>query len=125
MLHLAVDQRTKAGRAQRDRPSLNKQNALELIRSRRGMTSPGMARPISPGKRSETLSEIKTEQAAIEFPSDDELDKAIDLFWNDDTYADMPRWHVGRCTIVIPSRFVGYLHNAGLRFRPFPVGTRE
>ena len=56
------------------------------------------------------------EQRALQFTSEEELDKALGVIWHDDTLRDVPRAHVGDNTIIIPATAVEPLRRSGLQF---------
>lgn len=58
---------------------------------------------------------------ALEFPSSEELDRAIDWLWTSWELQHMPRRHVGRNTMIVPDTAVELFRQQSLQFEVLPV----
>ena len=55
-------------------------------------------------------------QAAIRFASEEDLDTAIDLLWNDSDLQGLPHVHVGENTMIVPAEAVECLRQKACNF---------
>ena len=61
------------------------------------------------------------QKKALKFPTDAELDKALELFWKDDELYGLPRDYADGQTVVVPAEAVALLRQKGLQFQEINV----
>ena len=58
---------------------------------------------------------------ALEFPTTEELDAAIDWLWSEPELRNLPRVHVGRNTMIVPAEAEDAFRKTGFQFVVGPV----